>query len=102
MKVVTLNDVKMGITKNPYGGLLKGNTEDVLLFGVHIRTLLHDKINPKDCQVLFLDDFSGFSNFSGLFQVMTWQFPAGFSMKKKSRPKDLDPFSWGRFYIPMT
>ena len=30
--------------------------------GSTIRTLLHDKINPKDCQVLFLGD-SGFLQF---------------------------------------
>ena len=36
--------------------------------GSTISTLLHDRINPKDCQVLFLGDFSGFSNFLGLFQ----------------------------------
>ena len=38
--------------------------------GSTISTLLHDKINPKDCQVLSLGDFSGFSNFLGLFQVI--------------------------------
>ena len=41
--------------------------------GSTISTLLHDKINPKDCQVLSVGDFSGFSNFLGLLQVMTRQ-----------------------------
>ncbi len=40
VKVVTLNDVKMGIAKNPWGGLLKGNAEDVLWFGVHHKHLV--------------------------------------------------------------
>ena len=37
--------------------------------GSTISTLLHDKINPKDCQVLSLGD-SGFLQFLGLFQVI--------------------------------
>ncbi len=40
----------------------------------HKHQPLHDKINPKDCQVLSLGD-SGFLQFFGLFQVMTWQAP---------------------------
>jgi len=36
-----------------------------------ISTLLHEQINPKNWQLLSLGDFSGFSNFLGLFQVIT-------------------------------
>ena len=46
----------------------KVEEELIFFFGggegrVHHKHLLHDKINPKDCQVLSLGDFSGFSNF---------------------------------------
>ena len=37
--------------------------------GSTISTLLHDKINPKDCQVASPLVIQGFSNFLGLFQV---------------------------------
>ena len=40
---------------------------DVCVSGSTISTLLHDKINPKNCQVLSLV-IQGFSNFLGLFQ----------------------------------
>ena len=38
--------------------------------GSTISTLLHDKINPKDCQVKKPLVIQGFSNFLGLFQVI--------------------------------
>ncbi len=43
-----------------------------------------DKINPKDCQVLSkpLVILGGFSNFLGLFQVMTRQTPTKIHQKK--------------------
>ena len=58
--------------------------------GSTISTLLHDKINPKDCQVLSLDD-SGFSNLLGLFQVIMANPRRDelFSKKNKNGHKDL-------------
>ena len=45
--------------------------------GVHHKHQpLHDKVNPKDCQVSSFSVMQGFSNFfEGLFQVMTRQTP---------------------------
>ena len=58
---------------------------DVFLFGSirmfldvrcqHKHQPLHDNINPKDCQVASPLVIQGFSNFLGLFQVMTRQTP---------------------------
>ena len=57
--------------------------------GVHHKhQLLHDKINPKDCQVLSLGD-SGFLHFFRVeTQVMKWQtpvYPVSIAKKYPSR-----------------
>ena len=43
--------------------------------GSTISTLLHDKINPKDCQVLSLGDSRSLQFFRVETQVMKWQTP---------------------------
>ncbi len=59
-------------------------------FGVHHKHQpLHDRINPKDCQVASPLVIQGFSNFLGLFQVMKWQTPVICVWKKTFQPREL-------------